>query len=122
VILADTGVWIDYFRRGNQEMQRLLNNAQITMHPFIAAELALGSLHDRQRTLTELERLSPVRVARSSEVRHMIEHHSLYSRGIGLIDAFLMASCLITQPTQLWTRDNKLGSVARNLGISANLP
>jgi hypothetical protein len=64
VILADTGVWIDYFRRGHTEMQRLLSNAQIAMHPFIVAELALGSLHDRQKTLTELERLTPVRVAR----------------------------------------------------------
>jgi len=52
----------------------------------------------------------------------MIELHSLYSRGIGLIDAHLLASCLITQAAQLWTRDNKLRSRARHLGVFANLP
>jgi len=47
----------------------------------------------------------------------MIELHSLYSRGFGLIDAHLLASCLITQAAQLWTRDNKLRSLARHLGV-----
>ena len=81
MILADTGVWIDYFRRGNTELQRLLSNGQIAMHPFIVAELALGSLHDRQNTLIGLDRLTPVRVARLSEVRRMIELH--FDRAIG---------------------------------------
>jgi hypothetical protein len=52
----------------------------------------------------------------------MIELHSLYSKGIGLIDAHLVASSLITSGTQLWTRDNKLQSIARNLGVFADLP
>jgi predicted nucleic acid-binding protein len=52
----------------------------------------------------------------------MIEVHSLYSKGIGLTDAHLIASCLITPGTQLWTRDIRLGSVARALGIHADLP
>jgi hypothetical protein len=85
-------------------------------------EFALGSPHDRQKTLAELEDLTQVRVAHLSEVRSMIELHSLYSRGIGLIDAHLLASCLITQAAQLWTRDNKLRSLARHLGVFANLP
>ena len=92
------------------------------MHPFVVAELALGSLKDRRKTLAELERLSQVQVAHLDEVRSMIEAHSLYSRGIGLIDAHLMASCFITPDTWLWTRDVRLESVARALGIQADLP
>jgi hypothetical protein len=52
----------------------------------------------------------------------MIERHSLYSRGIGLIDAHLIASCLITPGTQLWTRDARLAAVAQTLRIHAHLP
>ena len=92
------------------------------MHPFIVAEIALGSLHNRQKILDEMEALLEVRVAQLSEVRHMIEAHSLYSRGIGLTDAHLIASCLLTPGTQLWTRDCALLKVAQTFGIQANLP
>ena len=47
------------------------------MHPFVAAELALGSLRDRLVTLDFLERLPQVRVATLHEVRRMIELRSL---------------------------------------------
>jgi predicted nucleic acid-binding protein len=122
VILADTSVWIDFFRSGNPEMRKQLVNELIAMHPFVVAELALGSLHDRGRTLAELDRLPQVRVAQVSEVRSMIETHTLYSKGIGLTDAHLIASCLLTPGTQLWTRDTCLGAAAKALGIQAALP
>ena len=103
-------------------MRMHLRNEQIATHPFVLVELALGSLHDRRKTLAELDRLPQVQVAHLNEVRSMIEVHSLYSKGIGLTDAHLIASCLITPGTQLWTRDIRLGSVARALGIHADLP
>lgn len=122
MILADTSIWIDFWRSGDAEMQKQLANGQIAMHPFIVAELALGSLHDRDKTLAYLEGLAQVNVARLSEVRQMIEAHILYARGIGLTDAHLIASCLITPGTQLWTRDSSLGTVAEDIGIHVNLP
>ena len=122
MILADTSIWIDFFRAGNPEMRMHLRNEQIATHPFVLVELALGSLHDRRKTLAELDRLPQVQVAHLNEVRSMIEVHSLYSKGIGLTDAHLIASCLMTPGVQLWTRDLRLGSVARTLGVIANLP
>jgi hypothetical protein len=122
MILADTSVWVDYLRNNNPEMARRLNNGQIVMHPFVIAEIALGSLHNRRKKLEDMEALLEVRVARLSEVRHMIEAHNLYSRGIGLTDAFLIASCLITSGTQLWTRDAAMEKVAKVLGIPVCLP
>ena len=98
-------------------MRAQLRSRNVTMHLFIVAELALDSLRDRVRTLAMLERLPQVRVAQLSEVRHMIEARSLYSKGIGLTDAHLVASCLMTPGTRLWTRDAALEKVARSLGI-----
>jgi predicted nucleic acid-binding protein len=117
VILADTSVWIDHIRASNSEMVRLLGEGQILMHPFIVAEIALGSLKNRRKKLADLDMLLTVRAASQSEVRHMIEAHTLYSKGIGLTDAHLVASCLLTPGTQLWTRDAKLEKVAKALGI-----
>ena len=46
-----------------------------------------------------------------------IEAHSLYSKGIGLTDAHMIAACLLTPGTQLWTRDAAMEKVAKALGI-----
>ena len=126
MILADTSIWVDYLRcrnlRSNPEMEQRLSRGQIVMHPFIVAEIALGSLHNRRKILSEMESLLEVKVAQFHEVRHMIEAHSLYSKGIGLTDAHLIASCLMTPGTQLWTRDSNMEKVAKALGILVNLP
>ena len=122
MILADTSIWVDHLRGRNPEMEKRLGMGQIVMHPFIVAEIALGSLHNRLELLDEMEALLEVRVAQLNEVRHMIEAHTLYSKGIGLTDAHLIASCLMTPGTQLWTRDGDLEKVAKTLGILVNLP
>ncbi len=130
MILADTSVWIDYLRShlrsgvllsANKEMRKLLNEGRIVIHPSITAELALGSLHHRAKTLALLDLLPQVQVAQLSEVRRMIEARRLYSLGIGLTDAHLIASVLISSPTLLWTRDKRLRKAAEALGIHASL-
>jgi predicted nucleic acid-binding protein len=122
VILADTSIWVDHLRVSNAQMASLLNRGKIAMHPCVVAEIALGSLKNRRQKLGAMDLLRKVRVAQMSEVRHMIEANALYSKGIGLIDAHLIASCLLTPGTQLWTRDSALQKVAKALGILVNLP
>ena len=121
MILADIGVWIDHFRGGDAEMGKHLSRARIAIHPFVVAELSLGSLADRGRTLATLEMLPQVQVATLGEVRSMIEAHSFYSKGIGLMDAHLLASTLLTPSLKLWTRDKRLRGVAEMLGIDAGI-
>ena len=69
-----------------------------------------------------MEALLEVKVAQLGVVRHMIDAHALYSKGIGLTDAHLIASCLLTPGIQLWTRDTALQRVAKDLGVLADLP
>jgi predicted nucleic acid-binding protein len=121
VILADTSVWIDHLRGSDDALRLQLQEIRICIHPFVIAELALGSLKDRLRTVAELEMLPHVEVAQLAEVRQMIEVHRLHGKGIGLIDAHLIASTLITAGTQLWTRDKRLRAITENLGIQSNL-
>jgi predicted nucleic acid-binding protein len=121
MILADTSIWVEYLRHNSSEMGIRLSNGQIVMHPFIVAEIALGSLHNRRKILEGMESLLEVKVAKLNEVRHMIEAHALYSKGIGLTDAHLIASCLMTPGTRLWTRDGSMEKVARSLGILADI-
>ena len=131
MILADTSIWIDHFRSGNSGsrkpgsqnngLRKHLNEGQIVIHPAIIAELALGSLRDRTKTLALLDLLPQVQVAQPSEVRRMIEARHLYNLGIGLTDAHLIASVFLNPSTLLWTRDKRLRKAAEGLGIHAGL-
>jgi predicted nucleic acid-binding protein len=121
LILADTSIWIDHFRSVDQEMRKHLNHGDVVIHPFIIAELALGSLPKRGDTLALLDLLPQVPVAQSSEVRFTIEARHLYNLGIGLIDAHLIASIFMDLSIRLWTRDKRLRKVADGLGIHAGL-
>jgi predicted nucleic acid-binding protein len=121
LILADTSIWIDHLRSENEEMRKHLQQGDIVIHPFIIAELALGSLSRRTKTLELLDLLPQVRMPHLAEVRVMIEARRLYSMGIGLIDAHLIASVFVNSPALLWTRDKPLRKIAEGLGIHASL-
>jgi len=93
------------------------------MHPYIVAELALGGLHDRELTLASLELLPELPVAEPNEVRQLIEIRKLYTRGVGFVDAHLIASIMIVQtPTEMWTNDEALKRAAESFGFRADPP
>ncbi len=124
MILADTSIWIEMFRRGGfkAELDTLIANDQLCTHPCVVAELACGYLPDRQKTLSLLDNLIALRVVRLADVRVMIEARGLASKGIGLTDAHLIASCLATPGTRIWTIDAALGRVTESLGIRVSKP
>ena len=92
---------------------------QLCTHPFVVAELACGYLPDRQQTLLELDRLTALPTIRTADVRYMLETRGLSSKGIGFIGAQLVASCITSHGTQIWTIDEPLGRVADSLGVRA---
>jgi hypothetical protein len=118
MILADTSIWVDHFRKRDAELQRQLLQNNIAIHPFIITELALGSLPNRHKTLVDLELLPQVRVAHTNEVRSMIESRSLFRQGLSFVDAHLIAATLITPGTVLWSRDKQLRTIAHAMAIS----
>jgi hypothetical protein len=118
MILADTSIWVDHFRRRDAELQRQLLQNDIATHPFIVTELALGSLPDRHKTLADLALLPQVKLAHIDEVRSMIESRKLFRKGLGFVDAHLIAATLIAPGTLLWSRDKRLRSIAQTMGIS----
>lgn len=122
-ILIDTNIWVEHFKTENKEVSALLEAGRVVMHPFIVAELALGGLRDRKVTLALLDFLPELPVAELHEVRQLIELRKLYTEGIGLVDAHLIASLLIVQtPTELWTDDDGLTRVAEKLRFLAKPP
>lgn len=123
LILIDTNIWIEHFKSENKEVSALLEAERVVMHPFVVAELALGGLRDRKVTLASFDLLPQLPVAELHEVRRLIEVRKLYTEGLGLVDAHLMASLMITQtPAEIWTDDGGLMRVAEKLGFLARPP
>jgi predicted nucleic acid-binding protein len=118
LILVDTSVWVDHLRRGDQELVDLLEHSAVAMHPFVVGEIACGSLRDRRSILELLQDLPAAVVADDDEVLQFIERHDLHGKGIGYVDAHLLASVALTEGTRFWTRDLKLRRVAVALGCA----
>ena len=118
MILVDTSVWIDHLRTGDAELEVLLNGSRVLMHPFVLGELACGNLHNREEVLALFKDLPQAAVATDDEVLFFIERRVLMGRGIGYVDAHLLAAVALTGSMQLWTRDKRLCMVADSLALA----
>ena len=118
MILIDTSVWIDHLHRADARLVALLGDVEVCVHPMVVGELALGSLRDRSTVLSLLDQLPSMSVATHTEVRHLIEAHELFGKGLGLVDAHLLAGLRITPGTGLWTSDRRLRAAAIDLGVA----
>lgn len=114
MILVDTSVWIDHFRAPDRLLAELLDRERVLVHPFVLGEIACGNLKRRKEILALMQALPAAAKADDGEIMAFIERRGLMGRGIGLIDAHLLASCLI-EPCLLWTLDKRLRSVAEEL-------
>ncbi|HEX6605068.1 MAG TPA: PIN domain-containing protein [Sphingomicrobium sp.] len=118
MILVDTSVWADHFRSADAELEALLAEAQVLVHPFVIGELALGNLRERDTTLGALTSLPMAMKADDSELLGFVEAAAVFGRGIGLVDAHLLASARLTPGSALWTRDKRLASIAAELDVA----
>lgn len=58
-------------------------------------------------------------LASDEEVMHLVEQQKLFGRGIGWVDAQLLASARLTPGARLWTGDKRLAALAQVLGVAA---
>ena len=115
MILADTSVWIDHFRGREEGLSSLLDTGQVLVHPFVIGELACGNIRGRAEVFTLLKHLPQAPVASQDEVLFFIESNELMGRGIGFVDAHLLASTALRDASRLWTQDKRLTRIAADL-------
>lgn len=116
MVLADTSVWVELLRRGEPILADRLSEGLVLMHPCVLGELACGNLKNRTAVLSDLNRLPLAKQNTPGDALHLIESHRLWGKGLGWVDMNLLASALISN-CRLWTRDKRLESTARDLGI-----
>jgi predicted nucleic acid-binding protein len=118
LILVDTSIWIDHLRADNSALKRLLDAGRVLMHPFVIGELALGRMRQREIILAALSDLPRAEVATDAEVLGFVNREALFGRGIGYVDAHLLASARLTAGATIWTRDARLRDVAEGLDLA----
>jgi predicted nucleic acid-binding protein len=120
MILVDTSVWVDHLRKGDAELESLLENGSVLSHPFVIGELALGNIPKRNVFLDAIRDLPKATMAEDDEVLRFISEYTLFGLGVGYVDAHLLAAVKLTAGASLWTRDKRLRRVAQKLRLSNN--
>jgi predicted nucleic acid-binding protein len=121
MILVDTSIWIDHFRRGDPRLDQLLDRGDVVMHPFVLGELVLGYVPRIAEMIKDLRSLPTATVADFDEVLEFIEHRKLSGSGIGYVDVHLLAAAALVPETFLWTRDKRLRTVAQSIALAAEI-
>ena len=124
MILIDTSVWIDYFRKGaDDRIDYLLDGESVVMHDFVFGEIAMGSPKNRKAVLRMLGSLHRIPTASHVEVMTFVESAKLFGLGLTYIDVHLLAAAQASadlEPVRLWTRDTELLRQAGRFSIAYN--
>ncbi len=119
-VLVDTSVWIRFLANRAPyatALDGLLSRDEVSGHDFVYGELLIGDSGGRTVLLSNYERMDQAPLVPHAEVVEFIRDRRLNSRGIGWIDAHLLASALVGR-LRLWTADSPLATVATELGIA----
>lgn len=116
MVLADTSVWIEHFRREEPQLKFWLSEGLVLTHPWVIGELACGNLKNRAAILADLSALPRVDMASDGDVLALIEKRKFWGRGLGWIDMHLVASTLLSN-CRFWTLDKRLARTIRDLKI-----
>lgn len=119
MVLVDTSVWVRFLSNRAPYaagLDRLLADGDVVGHEFVFGELLIGDRGGRRQLLAEYGLMVEAPVVPHAEVVRFIRERELHGRGIGWVDAHLLASAL-TSHSMLWTADARLADVANELGV-----
>jgi len=119
-VLVDTSVWIRFLANRAPyatELDGLLSRDEVSGHEFVYGELLIGDTGGRGELVANFERMDQAPLVPHSEVVAFVRDRKLNGRGIGWIDAHLLASALVGR-LKLWTADSPLSTLATELEIA----
>lgn len=120
IVLVDTSVWIRFLSNSAPhaaELDRLLSRDEVSGHVFIYGELLIGDKGGRKQLLASYEEIHQAPLVANDEVVLFVRERRLHGRGIGWIDAHLLASALVGR-LKLWTADPRLEMLAKELDVA----
>jgi predicted nucleic acid-binding protein len=120
MVLVDTSIWIRFLSGRSPyapALDDLLHRGEVSGHDFVYGELLIGDKRGRQALLQAFELMHQAPLVPHRDVVVFVRQRRLHGRGVGWIDAHLLASALVGRLT-VWTADPRLAVVAGELGVS----
>jgi predicted nucleic acid-binding protein len=119
-ILVDTSIWIRFLSNRAPyavRLDTLLSRDEVSGHELVYGELLIGDTGGRQKLLASYQQMDHAPLVPHAEVVAFVRDRELHGRGIGWVDAHLLASALVGR-LPLWTADSALASLAKALNIA----
>ena len=120
MVLVDTSVWVDHFRKSNPHLSELLFNGHVACHHLVIGELSCGHLKNRKEILSLLNAMPKSQSVDDDEVLYFIEEQKLIGLGFGIVDLHLLSSTILTG-ISLWIYDKSLRKAAETVNRSYRL-
>jgi predicted nucleic acid-binding protein len=118
VIIVDTSIWVDHFRRPIKTLISLIADGGIALHPYVFGELALGGFPTKGDIADEMMELARPPVASSAEALAFITWAELSGTGVGYVDTHLLISARLIGTGKVLTKDKRLHAEAERLGVA----
>jgi hypothetical protein len=118
VIVVDTSIWVDHFRRRDPELMALIGSGEVVLHPYVLGELLLGGFPTKGEAAEQMQILLNPPVASASEAAAFIAWAKLAGTGVGYVDAHLLISAKLMSTGRVLTRDKRLQRQAKRLGLA----
>lgn len=119
-VLVDTSVWIRFLSNRAPyaaALDALLSRDEVMGHDFVYGELLIGDKSGRKKLLADYEQMDQAPIVAHGDVVTFVRDRKLPGRGIGWIDAHLLASALVGR-VKLWTVDPALATLATELNVA----
>src|SRR5262245_11186647 len=120
IVLVDTSVWIRFLANRTPyaaELDALLSRDEVSGHDFVYGELLIGDKGGRRQLLADYSQMHQAPIVSHADVVVFVRERRLHGRGVGWIDAHLLASALVGR-LKLWTMDPRLQVIAQELGVA----
>src|SRR6516225_1736136 len=98
IVLVDTSVWIRFLSNRTpyaSKLDGLLSRDEVSGHEFVYGQLLIGDKGGRKKLLANFEQMHQAPAVSHGEVVEFVRERQLQGRGIGWIDAHLLASALV---------------------------
>lgn len=123
-VLVDTSVWIRFLANRAPyaaHLDALLNHEEVNGHELVYGELLIGDIGGRKGLLAHYEQMDYAPNVSHAEVVAFVRDRKLHGRGIGWVDAHLLASALVGR-LRLWTVDPALVTLSGALNVAYDGP
>lgn len=117
MILVDSSVWIQHFKKTDSFLVNSLKEDRVVVHPLIIQEISLGHIKNRELIIELVSYLHIAPTASHQQIQEFILKNKLAGSGVGVIDIHLLYAA-VRGKLSIYTFDKSLNKLSKKFGCS----